>query len=179
MRILKKSKWFLLAFVGLAAAFLVWKRAYGPQRQPAQFASEMPQAQFKEFKRHVIQTLKIEKISDSQSDISLRLPLEICQSYQKFRLLLEAEGFALNGKPVQVSLEKTCLDLDPQSFEIHWHFSQNQQSELLDEPVKTWVLKGLQFVDSDGSVQQRITGYEFISVWTSPPEIHFGDPRKN
>ncbi len=143
-------------------------------RRPAQFIEGSSALEdVKEFKRKVISTLKIEKTSAVAAKITVNLPAEICQQYQSFEIVLEAEGVALNGEPIRISKTKNCSDLDPETLEVTWQVALSDQPPLLDVQIQTWNIKSLSFGPQPGVNPIKITGYEFIYVLGSPPAVHF------
>lgn len=161
--------------IGLISTLLIvgifWF-ATGPSRKPATFSTEISLGNIKDFKKSVIETLEIRKVSESEFSISLLFAPEICQEYQKFSLILQADGIALSGEPVQIELEKSCLDLNPETGEMIWLVNSDQRHPLIDTAIQNWHIKGL-IIQSSQKPEIRISGYEFISVLGNPPEVQF------
>ena len=179
MRILEKIfqiKSHIILFLGAVAVtvaiYFLTTPMEGTHRRPAQVnESSVDFEDVKEFKRKIISTLKIEKRSSSESFVKIILPAEVCQKFQRFDLVLEAEGVALNGEPLQITESKTCLDLDSETLEMKWLISSKDQPQLVDTVVEVWNLKGLAFVPRGNQPPLRITGYEFIYVLGAPPSV--------
>lgn len=179
MRILKKRSplknpfiFFISAFVATVGIYCLLSPTDLSNRKPAQFSSGSSGLEnIKEFKKKVISTLNIKKLSDGEAQITMTLPAELCQQYQRFDLSLEAEGIALNGEPVQITKSKTCTDLDSETLEMSWQVSLKDQPALVDVPVKNWNIKALLFVPQRDQKPLRITGYEFIYVLGVPASI--------
>ncbi len=179
MRILKKRSplknpliLFLATFVATVGIYCLLAPNDLSNRKPAQFNKVSSSLEnMKEFKRKVISTLKLEKLSGGEAQITMTLPAEVCQQYQRFDLNLEAEGIALNGEPVQIIKSKSCTDLDTETLEMSWQVSLKDQPALVDVMVETWNIKALSFIPQASQKPLRITGYEFIYVLGAPASV--------
>jgi hypothetical protein len=141
-------------------------------RKPASMADGAQAGDIKEFKRGLIKTLIIEQVSASESSVSIKMSPEICNQYQKFELVLVAEGFAINGDPVLMSVERSCLDLNAETGEMLWSIKASEQSPFIEEPISKWQIKALN-IQGPQQTGISVTGYEFIAVLGTVPTIQF------
>jgi hypothetical protein len=180
MRILKKIYDLKTLFIFFVAAVIITVLTFltvGPRneaRRPSQFiGSQSSVDDIKEFKRQVISSLQIQSVSADDTAVSMLLPAEICQHYKQFELTVEAEGLAVDGNPVRMTVSKDCLDLNAQTLRLIWHVRPRDLPPAMDIPVKTWNIKALTFIPQSEEQPIRITGYEFIFVLGSPAAIEF------
>lgn len=180
MRVLKISDrikallFFCLLVAGAVIFFFNEKENKPLLRWPAQFQKTSSAKDLKAFKRQLIQNLVVQKQSPRKTAIRVSIPDDICLEYQKFELVVEAEGVAVSGEPVQASITKSCQDLDPQSLEQEWVFSAAQRPENLDPSISKWNLKSLIFHPQQQDTKMiHVKGYEVISVLGAMPSVEF------
>lgn len=164
---------FSVIFILISVLSMYW-RSTQTHRGPA--SADVLVEDVKEFKLAVIKTLRIEGPS-----VSLQFSAKVCRSYPWVEMTLEVDGRSVNGEPVQMSLNRPCLDLNPSDNFLTWAFDiASPMSQLFKkryvqdfDKAENWFVREVRLHPLHEQTPIVISSYEIISVLGHPGRILF------